>query len=288
MRNAMHILVSTGPPLPELQSARGVIDRQLQIMTRLLEDLLDVLADLANKMELRNEHVQLAAVIDSALETSRPVIEAAQAFVRGRVASRTDSPGRRSGAAGAGLLQPAEQRRQVHRGGGPISLTAERQGNDVVVDGQGQRHRHPPEMLPRIFEMFAQVDRDRWTGRRAGLGIGLSLVKRLVELHGGSITAKSEGVGRGSEFVVRLPISVRPAAPSRPDPPGRQAANAPPRRILVVDDNVDSADSSRQLLTILGHETGTAYDGEAAIAAARRHPARCRAARYRHAETQWL
>jgi CheY-like chemotaxis protein len=122
--------------------------------------------------------------------------------------------------------------------------------------------------LPRVFEIFSQSPRalERAQG---GLGIGLSLVKGLVELHGGSITAESEGAGRGSEFVVRLPISLTaPASDSRRSKGTEKSIAAPPRRILVVDDNVDSADTLTQLLTILGHETRTAYDGEAAVAMA--------------------
>ena len=269
MRNAMHILVAKGPAVTELQSARGVIDRQLQIMTRLLEDLLDVSRISSNKMELRAMRVALAEVIDSALETSRPVIEAARhSFAVELPPERIHLEGDpvRLAQVFSNLLTNAAKYTEE---GGLISLTAQRQGNDVVVSVRDNGIGIGPEMLPRIFEIFAQSPRSLERAQ-GGLGIGLSLVKGLVELHGGSITAKSEGVGRGSEFVVRLPISVRPAAPSSTrSTSGDKPPTAPPRRILVVDDNVDSADTLTQLLLRSWvTKSGTAYDGEAAVAAA--------------------
>jgi len=149
--------------------------------------------------------------------------------------------------------------------GGRIRLTVAMDGDSAAVltvsdNGIGI----PPAMLAQVFEIFTQVDRrlEKTTG---GLGIGLSLVKGLVEMHGGTITAQSEGEGRGSEFTVRLPLAVMPITPK--DAPSLPAvpASVPRHRILVVDDNIDAADSLGQLLELLGHEVRTAYDGETGV-----------------------
>ena len=269
IRHALEILIAKGPANPELQAARRVIDRQLAMMTRLLEDLLDVSRIARNKLELRRERTQLAEVIDSALETSRPLFEAAGHSL---TLDLPDDPvwlnadPVRLAQVFANLLTNAAKYTEH---GGQITLRAERQGSDLVVSVRDTGIGIPAEVLPRIFDIFAQSPRalERAQG---GLGIGLSLVKGLVELHGGSITAQSEGAGRGSEFVVRLPLDVMAARhpePARPRPAGARAPKLK-RRILVVDDNADSTDTLAQLLTILGHEVGTAYDGEQAVALA--------------------
>src|SRR5207237_573927 len=144
----------------------------------------------------------------------------------------------------------------------------ERQGSDAVVSVRDTGVGIPAEMLPRIFEMFTQVDGslDR---SRGGLGIGLTLVKRLVELHGGTITARSDGPGTGSEFVVRLPAVLEsPPAPRRADADGEGAAPVSALRILVVDDNRDAAASLGMLLRIMGNDVHTAHDGAEAVALA--------------------
>jgi CheY-like chemotaxis protein len=148
--------------------------------------------------------------------------------------------------------------------GGHIWLTAERLGSDVAVSVKDTGVGIPPEMVPKVFDVFTQVGRSLERSQ-GGLGIGLSLVKRLVEMHGGTVTARSDGAGRGSEFVVRLPILIAPPmAPPRPEltrvPPA-----TPARRILIVDDNQDSADTLDMLLALIGNETETAKDGVEAV-----------------------
>jgi PAS domain S-box-containing protein len=268
IRNAVQILTAKGPPLPELQWARGVIDRQVQLMARLLEDLLDVSRISRNKLDLRTGPVELATVVEAAVETSRPVIDAgghelSVALPPAAIHLEADSV--RLAQVFANLLNNAAKYTPE---GGRIRVTAERQEGDVIVSVKDSGIGIAAEMLPRIFEIFSQA-KPALVRSQGGLGIGLSLVKGLVELHGGSIEAKSGGLGRGSEFVVRLPAArdtpIR--EPARPDE-GDGPRPAPKRRVLIVDDNRDSADSLTMLLQIMGHEVGTAYDGEQAVEAA--------------------
>jgi CheY-like chemotaxis protein len=154
--------------------------------------------------------------------------------------------------------------------GGRIWLIAERQGNEVMVSVKDTGMGIPAEKLPHLFEMFFQVDR---TLERAqgGLGIGLSLVRRLVELHGGRVEARSEGNGKGSEFVVHLPVLMeQPTPPIAQEHRDNGKAKSIARRILVVDDNRDSADSLAMLLRLTGNEVQTAYDGIVGVEAAER------------------
>jgi CheY-like chemotaxis protein len=147
--------------------------------------------------------------------------------------------------------------------GGTIGISATPEGDSVAVRVTDTGIGIPEELLPRVFDLFTQGDRslDRAQG---GLGIGLTLVQRLVELHGGTVTAHSEGSDRGSEFTVRLPISPADDPPSPPDA-GSGEGGAARARVLVVDDNRDAADSLAELLELLGHETATAYDGPSAL-----------------------
>ncbi len=268
IRNALQILMAKGPPDPELQWARGVIDRQVQQMARLLEDLLDVSRISQNKLELRKERVELAAVVEAALETSRPLIEAG-----GHEFTVTLPPEPihleadpvRLAQVFANLLNNAAKYTEE---GGRIWLAAERQGSEVAVSVKDTGIGITPKMLPRVFEVFTQSKR-ALVRSQGGLGIGLSLVKGLVELHGGSIEARSDGPGQGSEFVVRLPV----AGEKLVQEPARAGEDEQPKpvtkcRILIADDNRDSADSLAMLLKIKGYEVGTAYDGEQAVEAA--------------------
>jgi CheY-like chemotaxis protein len=146
--------------------------------------------------------------------------------------------------------------------GGHITVTAHRQEDDVVVSIRDNGRGIDPEMVPRVFDLFSQADQS--VGRsREGLGIGLSLVKGLVELHGGSVRVSSAGPGQGSEFTVRLPLTARP---SHAEPPvARDEPTSAPRRILIADDSRDNADSLAMLLRTMGHDVRTAYDGEEAV-----------------------
>jgi len=268
IRNAVQILKAKGPPDPELQWGREVIDRQVQVMARLIEDLLDVSRISRNRLELRKERVELVTVVEAALETSRPVIEAGSHELTVTLppeAIPLEADPLRLAQMLANLLNNAAKYTEE---GGRIRLSAERQGSDVIVSVKDNGIGIIAEMLPRIFDIFAQSPR-ALVRSPGGLGIGLSLVKGLVKLHGGSIEARSEGADRGSEFVVRLPIAVATPLPAAA-PPHEDGEPKPVTkcRILIVDDNPDSADSLAMLLKIKGYEVGTAYDGEQAVEAA--------------------
>ena len=160
--------------------------------------------------------------------------------------------------------------------GGQIALSAKKDGNEIVIRVRDNGTGIPPERLPQMFELFVQGDRSL-ARTEGGLGIGLTLVRSLAEMHGGNVRAYSEGPGKGSEFVVHLPASTSTVAgPARPVPSvntlsSRTAPNQRPVRILVIDDNMDSANTLARLLSRQGHDVRTVYDGPAAIEAAREH-----------------
>ncbi|HEY1860287.1 MAG TPA: PAS domain S-box protein, partial [Gemmataceae bacterium] len=249
-----------------LQQARDTTERQLGQMVRLVDDLLDVSRITRNKLELRRQSVELASIVYQAVETCRPLAESHRHEVTVALPPESiyiNGDSVRLAQVFSNLLNNACKYTEP---GGRIWLNAERQGSDVLVSVKDNGIGIPPGMVPHIFEMFMQVDRtlERSGG---GLGIGLTLVKQLVELHDGRVEAFSDGPGLGSEFVVRLPILV--------DKPERRATVPPiagtpatARRILVVDDNVDSAESLAVLLKVTGNETHTAYDGLEAVEAA--------------------
>lgn len=266
---AVQILQLKGPSNPESQWACDVIDRQMRQMTRLIDDLLDLSRITRNRLELRKERVELAKVLQGAVETSRPLIDGLKHELTVALppeAIYLDADFTRLAQVFANLLNNAAKYSEP---GSRIYLTAERQGSDAVVAVRDTGIGIPKQMLEQIFDMFTQVDRslERTQG---GLGIGLTLVKRLVVMHGGSVTAQSDGPGAGSEFIVRLPIPISWSLPTpEPEPTYEERpATAPaPRRILIVDDNNDAATSLSKMLSLLGYEARTAGDGVAGLAA---------------------
>jgi signal transduction histidine kinase/ActR/RegA family two-component response regulator len=265
VRNAIHILRARMPPTPELQWARDVIDRQVTQMTRLIDDLMDVSRITRGTFELRREHVLLDEVIRVAVETSRPIIDAAGHQL---VVSLPPEPINldadviRLAQVFSNLLNNAAK----YTGpGGRIAVMAERDGNMVSVAVQDSGIGIPAAMLTEVFEPFTQLD-NSLERTRGGLGIGLALAKRLVEMHGGVIDAHSSGVGQGSRFVTRLPVSAQQSIAH----PVAQEVRSPSsvvggRRILVADDNYDSATSLSILLNDAGYEVRTAGDGVQAL-----------------------
>jgi PAS domain S-box-containing protein len=266
IRAAVKILQLKSKPTPESKSAIEVIDRQTRQMTRLIDDLLDIARITSNKMELRREQIELSAVLDVAVETSRPLIEQRGHKLIVKVPSvpmHIDGDMVRLAQVISNLLNNAAKYTERD---GCIWLAAARTGNEAVIKVRDTGMGISAETLPQIFEMFTQAERTI-NGSAGGLGIGLTLVKRLVEMHGGTITARSEGRGKGSEFIVRVPLAL--SQPARPEIRARQKKRKTekrrPIRILVVDDNQDSADSLGLLMKLLGNEVRIVHDGLAAV-----------------------
>ena len=249
-----------------------VIERQVSHMARLLDDLLDVSRVSRGRLRLRTEPVDLADVIRHATESSQPLIEAGRHPLSVELPSdpiRLEADPTRLAQVFSNILNNAARYSEAGR---PIRVCVEREGSEAVVRVHDQGIGIPPEMLPRIFEAFLQLDRSLERSQ-GGLGIGLTLVKQIVELHAGRVEAQSDGAGKGSVFTVRLPVpeGVLPS-PRAADGPAEGATRVERksgRRILVADDLEDSAASLAMLLQLQGYEVRTAFDGAQAVQAAR-------------------
>ncbi len=265
IRNGLQLLrLSGGNGVPG-EKARAMMERQLDQMVRLVDDLMDVSRINQGKIELRKERIDLAAVLTTAIETSRPLIEAMGhqlEVVLPEQALEVEADLTRLAQVFSNLLNNASK---YSERGGHITLIAERQGSDALVTVRDKGIGIAADQLPRIFEMFSQV-KSALERSQGGLGIGLSLVKQLLEMHGGRIEARSDGPGRGSEFIVRLPACS--ASQRHPHIEACRPDIKTALRILVVDDNRDSADSLAEVLGLMGGDTRTAYDGEEAVASA--------------------
>ena len=260
--NATELLSRTLGTDARARTAIGMVKRQVTQLTRLVDDLLDVSRITQGRIELKRRPVDLAAVIAQAVETVEPqlrerkhrvsitALSGGPLFVMGDFARLVQCVGN--------LLTNAIKYTEP---GGQISVRSDGDEASVVVEVSDTGIGIAPELLPRVFDLFVQSERslDRAQG---GLGIGLAVVKRLVEMHEGSVRARSEGPGRGSAFQIRL------RRIARPEPAGAETAplSAVPRRVLVVDDNVDAANSLSMLLAFQGHETRVAYTAKEALA----------------------
>jgi PAS domain S-box-containing protein len=256
--NALHIMRLAQDDRPAVDDARSIIERQVRHMVRLIDDLLDLSRITRGKIQLRKQPVELAQIIQSAVESSRPAIDAAGhsielAMPAEQVIFMAD-PTRLSQV----LLNLLNNAAKYTEPGGNIWVAAAADGDDLIISVRDSGIGIAAEIMPTIFEMFAQADRavERSQG---GLGIGLSLVRGLVGLHNGSVTAHSPGPGHGSEFVVRLPVER--VEPSAGPAPLAGARPAPARRVLLLDDNVDGARSLETLLTLLGHQVAATHSG---------------------------
>jgi PAS domain S-box-containing protein len=262
IRNGLQVLRLSDEPSVRRRS-QEMMDRQLGHMVRLVDDLLDVSRISRNKIELRRARVRLADVIGSAVETARPLIDAAGHELEIALPAEpivVDADLTRLSQVFSNLL--TNSAKYTERGG-HIRVSAEVAGDTVAVAVQDDGIGIPAAALPAIFDMFSQVDRSIERSR-GGLGIGLALVKGLVEMHGGTVTAASAGPGRGSTFTVRLvtsPPAERPAVGA----PGLDPHKRPARRVLVVDDHEDSAFTMATMLEILGDEVRMAHDGVEAV-----------------------
>jgi signal transduction histidine kinase len=248
--------------------AQDVIDRQVDHMARLLDDLLEVSRITRGKLELRKERLVLNDSLAAAVETARPLIEAREHGLVVELPStpvHIDADPVRFAQIFGNLLTNAAKYTDP---GGLIHVRARIVGTDAVISVQDNGIGISPELLPQLFEMFTQATSalDRSEG---GLGIGLSLARGLAVMHGGSIEARSAGLGMGSEFEVRLPIAPTPQDGVDADlDPSAHRLGGRPLRVLVADDNRDNSDSSAVLLRMQGHEVRTAYSGREALTAA--------------------
>ena len=273
IRNAVEIMRRSALTDPQLAWSRDVVERQVKHLTRLVDDLLDVSRITRGNINLSREPVAITTIVARAIETIQPLIAEQRheltvdvpeqsLEVEGDLTRLTQVLGN--------LLNNAAKYTDP---GGSIAVSAQRVGTDVELSVRDNGIGIPPELLPRLFQLFTQVD---GAAHRAqgGLGIGLALVRQLIQMHGGSVTAYSQGPGRGSEFLIRLPLRLRghrDPAPSTGQPPSPVERRG--HRILLADDNRDALDSLATLLQCDGHEVHTAADGaEALEVAASCHP----------------
>jgi two-component system, chemotaxis family, CheB/CheR fusion protein len=267
--NSVELLNRIGSPSADSIQARDTIGRQVSHLTRLVDDLLNVSRISSGKLTLRKAPVELASVISAAVETCQPVVERFRHALTVTLPTEPvwiDGDSVRLAQVVGNLCNNACKYTPPD---GRVSITAGRDGTDAVVTVRDNGTGIPPDQLDAVFELFAQVHQLQ-EREPSGLGIGLHLVRRLVEMHGGTVTAHSAGLGKGSEFVVRLPalLQAPPAPPpdeTLPAKPRAPKANVAKWRILIVDDNRDAARVLSRLLSLSGHRTQLAFDGAEAV-----------------------
>jgi CheY-like chemotaxis protein len=269
IRNGLEILDRVSSQTPEVRAIREMLARQTENLIRLVNDLLDVARVTQGKITLQLEQTDLRAVLTQAVEACRPTMEQRQQLLEVTLPERPV----------IGRVDPTRLTQVVINllsnavkftpAGGRIMVALEHPSPEqALVRVRDTGIGIDPALLPRVFELFAQVDA---TASRAegGLGVGLTLARRLVEMHGGSLTGSSAGSGQGSEFVIRLPLSVASEpVPLSSERSGQRPARGTSRRILVVDDNRDAAESLALLLDVLGHQVQQVHHGDKVVAAA--------------------
>jgi PAS domain S-box-containing protein len=267
--NSLHILRLSGELSPAMEQIRGIMERQVHQLVRLVDDLLEASRIRHDKVELRKEHVELAALLRSAIETSRPLIDAAGhqlAIALPADVVLLDVDPVRIAQIVSNLLNNAAK---YTPDGGQIWLTASVEAAEAAISVRDNGIGIPPALLSKVFDMYAQADHalERAQG---GLGIGLTLAKHLVELHGGRIEVASEGVGKGSEFVVRLPLAAAPPRATATSLVLRRAL--PVRRIVIADDRRDAVFVLSKLLEKMGQEVQVVHSAAAALEIALAEP----------------
>jgi len=263
IRNASELLERSLGRHPGAKVPLAILHRQTRQLTRLVDDLLDVARISEGQINLKKETIDIGAVLDQAVETIQPLVQEklhrlnirkpfSPVYVNGDLARLVQSLGN--------ILHNAAKYTDP---GGEIEVDVEESNGDVTIAVRDSGSGIAPDLLPTVFDLFVQSRRtlDRSEG---GLGIGLTVVKQLIQLHGGSVSADSAGVGRGTTVTVRLPTVQPASAPDRENAP----STAPPRRILVVDDNEDAANSLAMMLQLEGHDVSTAYSASGALSAA--------------------
>ena len=265
IRNATRVFRQTHASDPDALWASSVIDRQVDHLTRLIDDLLDLSRISRNKLELRVERVELQEVVRGAVEICRPLVDqhghnvmlrmaAEPVYLQGDMARLTQV-----------MMNLITNAAKYMDPGGHIEISARQRCQEAVLSVKDNGIGMDADTLAHAFDMFFQAD-SSLERSQSGLGIGLSLVRSVVDLHGGKVECFSAGPGKGSEFIVRLPAEATPAqSQSAADPAAEQAGTARSRRVLVVDDNRDAAESLAMFLQLSGHVVRTAYDGEEAL-----------------------
>jgi signal transduction histidine kinase len=270
IRNGLDILRAS-PSAANAEEIRDMMDRQLSHLVRLVDDLLDVSRVSQGKVELRKEQIALGELLKTAVEASEPLISA------GRHELVLDLPDTevwldadltRLSQVVSNLLNNAAKYTPE---GGRIVLSARRDGDDISMSVSDNGIGIPSDMLPRVFDLFTQV-RDNLDRSRGGLGIGLALVKQLVEMHGGAIVAESDGPGKGSSFRLRLPVvEVEPASSVAAEPPPPVLRQEPKLKVLVVDDNFDVAQTTGWMIEAIGHDYRLVHESKLAVQTAREY-----------------
>jgi len=264
IRNALDLMRMKSTSESTQEWSRDVIDRQVSQLTRMVDDLLDVGRITSGKIALHKEPLELNAAVVRAAEAAQPLADARGHKLDVRLARDSLLVDGDLARLSQVVLNLVNNAIKYTPDGGRIEVEVGREGDLAIVRVKDSGIGMAPELIPKVFDLFVQGERalDRAEG---GLGIGLTLVKRLVALHGGNIVAKSEGRGHGSEFVVQLPVLARKSAitETTPDSPSRKARTS--KRVLVVDDNRDAADTMTALLSAWGHEVRTLYDGQSVM-----------------------
>jgi PAS domain S-box-containing protein len=264
IRNSLQVLKMPRLDAPAAQQTREMMERQVHHLVRLVDDLLDVSRVMRGKIELRKELVELATVIARAVETAKPLIETQGHELSISVPAESllvdADPVRLAQVIGNLLTNSA----RYSEPNGQIWLSARQEGEQAVLTVRDAGIGIAPDMLPHVFELFVQADHST-SKAHGGLGIGLTLVKNLVEMHGGNVEASSAGLGQGCEFVVRLPLQKQASPTIQEDIVPRPETTSAGHRLLVVDDNQDAALTLAMLLRLSGHEVQVAHRGARAL-----------------------
>jgi len=261
---ALDIQQLAGGDLARIDQARAIMERQVAHIVRLVDDLLDISRITQGKIHLRTDRITASSIVDAAIESLRPALDEAEHEL---VVTMSPEPIELEGdfaRLSQVLVNLLSNAIKYTPPGGRIEIAAGRDGEQLVLRVRDDGAGIAPELLPHVFDMFVQADAAARTSG-GGLGVGLALVRQLVELHGGTVEARSEGAGRGTEMIVRMPLSRDRTAPTDPRERRGRARTGQPQKVLVVDDNRDVADAVCALLRIMGHEPRDANDGVTAL-----------------------